>query len=37
MSMLGAGPSEVWVLLFGVGIGWATVRLKYTQISGVLK
>ena len=29
--------SHVWVGLFGVAIGWATVRLRYGQIARVLK
>ncbi len=36
-QMLGAGPSQVWVWVFGLGISLATVRLRYHQIAGVLK
>lgn len=36
-SLLGLGSSHIWVVVFGVGITWATVRLHYRQIAGVLK
>jgi NRAMP (natural resistance-associated macrophage protein)-like metal ion transporter len=36
-EMLGLGPSPVFVLLFGVGICVATIRLRYHQIAKVLK
>jgi len=29
--------SHLWVGLFGVGIGWATLRLRYGQLARVLK
>jgi len=29
--------SHLWVGLFGVGIGWATLRLRYGQLAQVLK
>jgi NRAMP (natural resistance-associated macrophage protein)-like metal ion transporter len=29
--------SHAWVVLFGVGIAWATIRLRYYQIAAVLK
>lgn len=29
--------SHVWVVLFGVGIAWATIRLRYAMIARVLK
>src|SRR5438445_228597 len=29
--------SHYFVVLFGVGIAWATIRLKYYQIAGTLK
>lgn len=29
--------SHVWVILFGVGIAWATIRLRYGMIARVLK
>ncbi|GAA0709745.1 divalent metal cation transporter [Dokdonella soli] len=35
--MLGGGPPGVWVVVFGLGICLATVRLRYAQIAGVLK
>lgn len=35
--MLGGGPRSLWVLLFGVGICIAAVRLRYAQIAAVLK
>lgn len=36
-EMLGAGPSGLWVWVFGLGICALTVRLRYHQIAGVLK
>ena len=36
-EMLGAGPSKVYVIVFGVGICLATVFLRYHQIANVLK
>jgi Mn2+/Fe2+ NRAMP family transporter len=36
-EMLGAGPSHVYVWLFGLGICGATVWLRYHQIASVLK
>ena len=36
-EMLGAGSSHIWVMVFGVGIAWATVKLRYHQIANVLK
>lgn len=36
-EMLGLGPSPVFVLLFGIGICVATIRLRYHQIAKVLK
>jgi len=35
--MLGGGPAKIYVVLFGVGICFATVRLRYHQIASVLK
>jgi NRAMP (natural resistance-associated macrophage protein)-like metal ion transporter len=35
--MLGGGPASVWVVVFGLGICLATVRLRYQQIASVLK
>ena len=35
--MLGAGPSGIYVWVFGLGICALTVRLKYQQIASVLK
>lgn len=35
--MLGGGPAKIYVVLFGLGICFATVRLKYHQIARVLK
>jgi Mn2+/Fe2+ NRAMP family transporter len=34
--LTGVGP-QAWVLLFGVGIAWATIRLRYGAIARVLK
>ncbi len=36
-QMLGAGPSSVYVWVFGLGICALTVRLRYHQIANVLK
>jgi len=36
-EMLTHLSSHVWVLLFAVGISWATVRLRYVQIASTLK
>ncbi|NUS39992.1 MAG: divalent metal cation transporter [Lysobacter sp.] len=36
-EMLGAGSSHFYVVLFGVGISLASVRLRYHQIARVLK
>ena len=36
-QMLGAGPSRVYVWVFGLGICLLTVRLRYQQIAQVLK
>ncbi len=36
-EMLGAGPSQYYEALFGLGICFATVRLRYHQIADVLK
>ena len=36
-EMLGAGPSGVYVWVFGLGICALTVRLRYHQIANVLK
>lgn len=36
-EMLGAGPSHVYVWLFGLGICGATVWLRYHQLASVLK
>jgi len=35
--MLGGGPAKIYVVLFGLGICFATVRLRYHQIASVLK
>ena len=35
--MLGGGPSTLWVVVFGLGICIAAVRLRYAQIAAVLK
>ena len=29
--------SHLWVIIFGIGISWATVRLRYYQIANTLK
>ena len=36
-EMLGLGPSPAYVLLFGIGICVATIRLRYNQIAKALK
>jgi NRAMP (natural resistance-associated macrophage protein)-like metal ion transporter len=36
-EMLGGGPSQFYEALFGFGICFATVRLRYHQIASVLK
>ncbi len=36
-QMLGAGPAEIYVWVFGLGICGLTVRLRYHQIANVLK
>ena len=36
-EMLGAGPSGIYIWVFGLGICALTVRLKYHQIANVLK
>jgi Mn2+/Fe2+ NRAMP family transporter len=36
-QMLGAGPSGIYVWVFGLGICALTVRLRYQQIASVLK
>ena len=36
-AMLSGVNSHFFVLLFGVGIAWATIRLRYGQIASVLK
>lgn len=36
-EMLTHSSSHVWVLVFAVGISWATVRLRYYQIANTLK
>ena len=36
-EMLGGGSSHIYVIVFGVGICLATVRLRYHQIANVLK
>lgn len=36
-QMLGAGPSSIYVWVFGLGICALTVRLRYQQIANVLK
>lgn len=35
--ILGAGPSRLYLMVFGIGICIATVRLRYYQIANVLK
>jgi NRAMP (natural resistance-associated macrophage protein)-like metal ion transporter len=35
--MLTGINSHVFVLVFGIGITWATIRLRYVQIAGILK
>lgn len=36
-EMLSGLSSHLWVVVFGLGIAWATVRLRYHQISSGLK
>jgi len=36
-EMLGLGSSHFYVVIFGAIIAWATIRLRYFQIAGVLK
>lgn len=36
-EMLGGGPSEIYVWVFGLGICALTVRLRYHQIASILK
>jgi NRAMP (natural resistance-associated macrophage protein)-like metal ion transporter len=36
-EMLTRLTSHLWVIIFAVGIFWATVRLRYYQIAGMLK
>jgi Mn2+/Fe2+ NRAMP family transporter len=36
-EMLTGADSHYFVVLFGVGIAWATIRLRYYQIASVLK
>jgi Mn2+/Fe2+ NRAMP family transporter len=36
-SMLGAGSSHLWVVIFGIGIAIATVKLRYQTIAKVLQ
>ncbi len=36
-QLLGGGPSQVWVWVFGLGICAATLRLRYHQIANTLK
>jgi Mn2+/Fe2+ NRAMP family transporter len=36
-EMLGFGSSQLYVVLFGAGICFATMRLRYHQIANVLK
>ncbi|HKF44096.1 MAG TPA: divalent metal cation transporter [Thermoanaerobaculia bacterium] len=36
-EMLSGLDSRYFVVLFGVGIAWVTIRLRYYQIAGVLK
>jgi NRAMP (natural resistance-associated macrophage protein)-like metal ion transporter len=36
-EMLSGLDSRYFVVLFGVGIAWATIRLRYYQIAGALK
>jgi len=37
MSLLTHVTSHVWVLVAGVGIGWATVRLRYVLFASILR
>ena len=36
-EMLTGVNSHLYVLVFGAGIAWATIRLRYHQIAGILK
>ncbi|MBS0200173.1 MAG: divalent metal cation transporter [Proteobacteria bacterium] len=36
-EMLGMGSSHLYVVLFGIGIAFAAIRLRYHQIASVLK
>ena len=37
VEMLGAGASQIWVVIFGVGIGFATVKFNYRTIARALQ
>lgn len=37
MELLTNIDSHIWVVIAGVVIGWATVRLRYVSIAGILK
>jgi NRAMP (natural resistance-associated macrophage protein)-like metal ion transporter len=37
VELLTGGASHGWVLLFAVGITWATIRVRYGSLAGVLK
>jgi NRAMP (natural resistance-associated macrophage protein)-like metal ion transporter len=37
MEMLTNVSSHLWVIVFAIGISWATVRLRYAHIANVLK
>ena len=37
MELLVGVNSHVWVVLFGAGIAWATIELRYTTIARILK
>lgn len=36
-QMLTGWNSNIWLILFAVGISWATIKLRYHQIASVLK
>lgn len=36
-EMLSGVSSHLWVVLFGGGIAWATVRLRYARLAGALR
>ncbi len=36
-EMLSGISSHIWVFVFGLGIAWATIKLRYFQIARVLK